>query len=269
MGRNSEMGNGPTPPWRSRPQPVATDLMVYVHAFRRHWLMAVGIGLLCAAIAGPAVWFADRGSSTRPVPTCAWPCKRSPLPSRPTRRALCDSRPGLRSTRATQQQLVPSRFVLLAALRKPEVAKLPVIQYEEKNGDPVEWLMGRISVGFPGRAEIMEVSLTREDPKEAAALVQAVVDAYMKEVVNAEQDLKRNRLSELDRAYVEKETEVRSKREDLKKLAEQLGTSDTETLTLKQKLALEELTIYRHGVGKVPIRRATHGQRVGGRRRRC
>ena len=67
----------------------------------------------------------------------------------------------------------------------------------------------------------------------------------MKEVVESERDQKRGRLNELDRAFVEKETESRGKREDLKKLAETLGTSDTETLNMKQKLALEMLSIYR------------------------
>ena len=37
--------------------PTGPDLTAYLHAFRRHWLMGVGIGLLCAAIVGPAVWF--------------------------------------------------------------------------------------------------------------------------------------------------------------------------------------------------------------------
>ena len=39
-------------------EPPAMDLMAYVHGLRRHWLMALGIGLLCAAAVGPAVWFA-------------------------------------------------------------------------------------------------------------------------------------------------------------------------------------------------------------------
>ena len=33
------------------------DLTVYLHAVRRHWLLSLGIGLLCAGIAGPAVYF--------------------------------------------------------------------------------------------------------------------------------------------------------------------------------------------------------------------
>ena len=96
----------------------------------------------------------------------------------------------------------------------------------------------------------MEVSVTRHDPQEATTLVRAVVDAYMKEVVESERDQKRGRLNELDRAIVEKETEIRGKREDLKKLAETLGTSDTETLNMTQKLALEMLSLYRQELAK-------------------
>ena len=223
------------------------DVMVYVHAFRRHWLMALGIGLLCAAIAGPAVWF---GVGAKYVAS-----SYLRVAMQETSIAFVEGGQGVNKEsfeiyKSTQQQLVLSRFVLMAALRKQEVAKLASIQDEQENGDPVTWLAQRISVSYPGKAEFMEVSLAREDPSECMTLVRAVVDAYMTEVVNAERDKKRQRLSELDRAYVEKETEIRGKREDLKKLAEQLGTSDTETLTLKQKIALEELTIYRQEMAK-------------------
>lgn len=145
----------------------------------------------------------------------------------------------------TQRQLVTSRFVLLAALRKPDVAKLPAVQAEQQSGDPVRWLEKTIKVEFPGDAETMSVSVIRCDPKEAATLARAVVDAYLTEVVNAERDQKRQRCSELDRAYAEKESEVRAKREDLKKLAEQLGASDGEALTMKQRLVLDNLSMYR------------------------
>ena len=93
--------------------------------------------------------------------------------------------------KSTQQQLVMSRFVLMAALRRPEVAKLPSVQEAQKNGDAVNWLMRRLSVSFPGKAEIMEVSVCGNDPQEAMILDRAVVDAYMKEVVESERDQKR------------------------------------------------------------------------------
>ena len=91
----------------------------------------------------------------------------------------------------------------------------PRSRQAQTDGDAVKWLMRRLSVSFPGKAEIMEVSVCGDDPQEATILDRAVVDAYMKEVVESERDQKRGRLNELDRAYVEKETEIRDKREVL------------------------------------------------------
>jgi polysaccharide biosynthesis transport protein len=105
----------------------------------------------------------------------------------------------------------------------------------------------------------MEVDATSNDPQEAADLSRAVVDAYLNEVVYAERDMKRQRLNELDKAYSEKDTEVRTKREQLKKLADQLGVSEKETLAFKQKLALEQLSFYRQQLvqAQFEVRRAT------------
>jgi chromosome segregation ATPase len=68
-----------------------------------------------------------------------------------------------------------------------------------------------------------------------------VVDAYLREVVNMESDQRRVRLSELDRAVAEKEADVLRDHEELIKMAAVLGTSETGTLTPKQKLALADL----------------------------
>ena len=59
------------------------------------------------------------------------------------------------------------------------------------------------------------------------------------------------RLSEVDKACSEKEQDIRTSRESLKKLASELGTSATENLTLKQKLALEELSLYRQDLARM------------------
>ena len=85
--------------------------------------------------------------------------------------------------KGTQQQLLTSDVVLIAALRKPEAASLAVVQKED---DPVRWLAKNLRVDYPGNAEIMRVSLAGDQPEEAAVLVGAVVDAYMNEVVDAE-----------------------------------------------------------------------------------
>ncbi len=147
----------------------------------------------------------------------------------------------------TQAQLIKNRFVLAAAVRKPEINGLPILK---KQYDPVSWLMKNLSVSFPGKAEVMEIGLTTYDPQEAAEIVTAVLEAYMTEVVDGERDQRRQRISDIDRIYTEKEGEVRNRRSELKQLAEQLGTAETETLTLKQRLTLEELASYRQELAR-------------------
>jgi polysaccharide biosynthesis transport protein len=223
--------------------PAAQDFTVYLHAIRRHWLLSVGIGLLCAGILGPTVWYAVGYKYT------ASSFLRVAMSEKPilqeTSRETSD-RDRFEIYKMTQQGLVESRFVLLKALHANDVVKLASVKQATEDGDAIGWLMKQMSVAYPLRAEIMEVSVTRPDKEEAAILSRAVVDAYLKEVVYAEQDLKRQRFNELDKAFNEQQTEVRTKREELKKLADQLGASEKETLTLRQKLALEELNMARN-----------------------
>jgi len=64
----------------------------------------------------------------------------------------------------------------------------------------------------------MKVSCTTNDPHEAAVLTNAVVNAYMSNIVNAEQTRRRQRLGELERVAGEKKIELRKQRDTLKRL---------------------------------------------------
>jgi polysaccharide biosynthesis transport protein len=46
--------------------------------------------------------------------------------------------------------------------------------------------------------------------------------------------------AELDKLYTEKETELRTRRTELRQLAEQLGSGDTAALAQKQQMSLQE-----------------------------
>jgi beta-lactamase regulating signal transducer with metallopeptidase domain len=146
----------------------------------------------------------------------------------------------------TQAAMLTSSFVIRAALKNPEIAKLPSIERQKASGDPVKWLADRLQVAFPGKAEIMKVTFYGPvESREAVVLVNAVVNAYMNEVVILERNRKQGRLSELEKITAEKEQETRKKREALRSMAEGAGSSDPETLSVKQKLALEELALNR------------------------
>jgi len=136
--------------------------------------------------------------------------------SNPPARAFSDEE--FETYKEKQRELITSRVILMTALRKPEVAKLPSVQTETQNGDPIRWLAGIVKVEFPGKAEIMSVSCTTDDPHEAATLTNAVVDTYMTEVVNAERERLRRRLNELEQFVSEGDTQLRKKRAALNRL---------------------------------------------------
>jgi polysaccharide biosynthesis transport protein len=219
--------------------PSGPDVMVFAHALRRHWLLSLGIGLLCAAILSPLVYIAI-GEKYTSFSRLIISMQETPLVFKNEVGMMDKER--FEIFKSTQMTKLVSRPVLKVALDKPEVAKLPFIREET---DPEEWLEKRLSIFFPGRAEVMTVSLTRNNPKEAQVLVKAVVEAYMSEVVDAEAAAKQQKLSDLEKLYSEREQDLRKKREALKSMAEGTGGSGAEVFSMRQKLMVEELQLHR------------------------
>jgi capsular exopolysaccharide synthesis family protein len=218
------------------------DLSVYLHAMRRHWLLALAIGLLCAAPAGLAVFFLI---GTRYTAYSVLHISMQEVSILGNNGPLVD-RDRFEIYKNSQQEQLLSRLVLLSALRKPEVKDIPIIREKTLSSDPIDWLAGKLSVSFPGKAEQMVVSLSLPDAKEAKTLVNAVVDSYMSDVVNVENEKKKKKYDEAERTCGEKEQQMRMKREELKSLVGAVGGADPESLGVKLKMVLEELALYRN-----------------------
>jgi hypothetical protein len=84
---------------------------------------------------------------------------------------------------SSQQQMLLSAMVLNAALRDENVARYRMIR---DHADPIEWLKEQIKVDFVAGSEVMEISLSGDDPVEIAGIVNAVMRAYVDEVANFE-----------------------------------------------------------------------------------
>jgi polysaccharide biosynthesis transport protein len=228
------------------PSGSTANVMTYFHAFRRNWLLAVVLGLCLSTVAGLSVWI-GMGKRYTAMAYLRVAYQEKAIVFNSSQLPYGEEYEIFKNT---QMQYVTSPFVLLSALSKPEgspISRLPILK-EQK--DPVAWLMNKLSVTFPGKAEFMKIEMTTSDAKEASDIVSAVVAAYLSDVVDNEKDKRRQRVSELDRLYTDKDQEVRNKRNDLKQLAEQLGTAETENLNLKQKLTLEELAMYRQELAR-------------------
>jgi uncharacterized protein involved in exopolysaccharide biosynthesis len=212
-------------------------------------LVALGLGLACGLAAGVTVFFLI-GEQYTAVASLQVSMQQESLLPNAAPGTLVD-RERFQIFKNTQQELLRRRVVLMSALRRAEVRDIPIVQYKTQYADPVEWLSGRLSVAFPGDAEVMTVSLSLDKPKDAQALVKAVVDSYVVEVVENDNSRRQKRFSELETICNDKEAEVRSKREKLRGLvASTGGQEDPETLTTRQKLLLDELTLCRQELAK-------------------
>jgi capsular exopolysaccharide synthesis family protein len=221
------------PMYSQAPTAATADAGVYLHALRRHWLVGIVLGIICAVVVGGLTWYFLPNDYT------ATALIRVSLRQE---RLVFDSkeRPlqhDYEIYKNTQLQLLMSPFVLSAALRNPKIGSLEIVRTEEP--DPITWLREELWVSFPSDAEIMQVSLSERNQVEVKELVNAIVDAYLVEIVQAEENQRRRRLTELDRVFADKENETRRKRASLKGLAEQLGTTDKDTLSVQQQIAVQ------------------------------
>ncbi len=209
----------------------AVDLL---HAFRRRWIQAVGVGLVVASIAAAVVWFV--------VPTryeVAALLKVSSQSPVVRQRSGGGADADFATYKRTQSALIRSHFVLHATIRKPEIARLPIIQ--QQSDDAVGWLEKNLIVEYPSDAEILKISMRGDKPDQLVKLVNAVKDSYMDEIVNAEREEQMRRRETLEQNYQKNREEIRGKLTALYQLTRQLGTSNNETAMLKRRLATEHL----------------------------
>jgi hypothetical protein len=114
-------------------------------------------------------------------------------------------------------------------MRQPEVAKLELIR---RVPDPVAWLQKRLEAVYLEGTGLLRVSLRPGDDavEDQVTIVNAVVNAYMKEVVEREGMTKAQRVSELEKAYIQSQAVNREKQEMLRKQADEQGSGERASL---------------------------------------
>ncbi|MHB0960802.1 MAG: exopolysaccharide transport family protein [Pirellulaceae bacterium] len=227
------------------PPTATSSISAYVHAFRRRWFAAISLGLLCGGLATSAAWFAFTHEYTATV--------HFRVAATPESLIFDDARAGDTLRRDeyeiyqnTQQQLIRTDYVIKAALRPDAVHKLPIVR-QQKDAD--RWLAEQISTKFPNEGEVMNLSLTANTPEEAALLTASVAKAYIDEVVTQETKNRSKRLSELQNTLRDKNAERDQKNTELKELAKELGSKDTQALSNQQRVAQDHwMAVYREWI---------------------
>jgi succinoglycan biosynthesis transport protein ExoP len=115
----------------------------------------------------------------------------------------------------TQAGMIRSNFVLAAALRDPAVAALPMLREQP---DPARFLEEQLLIEYQEGSEIIKISLSGDDPKAIAMIVNAVQEAFFREVVGEEILRKKARLKQLEDAIGKMQDEVKNRFGQLKQV---------------------------------------------------
>jgi capsular exopolysaccharide synthesis family protein len=204
-----------------------------LRAVRHHWLIALLLGAVASAAAGSLAWWVVPRQKYTAAALLEVHAQRPVLLT-----STAQERTELRVFQATQLALVRSRLVLTSALARPGVDELMTVRSQPS---PLEWLEDQLSAEFRAGSELMRLALSGDRPDDLSALVSAVADAYLDEVLtkdHTERDEAARKLRSLLNDYNDK---LGRQRTDLKKLAESVGSDDRQTLALKQQLTEQHL----------------------------
>src|SRR5262249_19678086 len=125
-----------------------------------------------------------------------------------------------------------------AALRDPKVASLKTVRDQP---DPVSWLIKELKVDFQAGSEVLRITLAIHNPEEAALIVNAIADAYLKEIVNVEKYKRSERLTKLKDTYNKYQETLKVKQRTLQGLAGAIGSGNLDTVNFKHQLAYDQL----------------------------
>ncbi len=207
-----------------------------LRALHRRQMLALGVAILAAAISGPAAWFL--------VPVKFKAQARLQIVAQPPKVLFqtLDSQnlsgEEYKRYQNTQMTLVTSQFVLKNALQDKDVSSYRMIR---ESDDPIAWLKENLKVEFIGVSEVMEISLSGDNPQELAGTVNAVKKAYMTEVADVDTKRRSDRHSQLNKIKEDYGERLKERREHLRRLAETVGSDDRQTLALRNQYAFEHL----------------------------
>ena len=237
--KSSQRGN---PVWRALQLAEPMTPQGLLLAWKRRWKQAVLIAIPLALVATAAAWVFVPAYYT----SFALLKVASTEPRLVFKKA--ETEQNFDTYRQTQMAMIQSRFVLNAALRQPGISDLETVRTKAY---PLEWLENNIAVGTYNSPEILKISLTGGNPEDITKIVNAVKDAYLDEVVLADRKQRITRLNELERIHSETEEKVRQKEQRVESLAKELGTGDSQALSIKHQMALEQISLLRREHARV------------------
>lgn len=203
-----------------------------LHAVRRRWPLAVGLGLLVSGITCGLMWY------LLPIRYEAYATIKIGATKETVFGQNFVNSEDFKLFKATQQQLVTSFPVMTAVLRDRSINQLESVRNED---DPIVWLQDNLIVEYPGDTEIMRISIRTENKKDSVAIVGKVVEIYLREIVENERKQEMSNEVQLEKTAEQLEADYTRENTALAQLQKQNNASGSEEAMMRKQLAIEEL----------------------------
>jgi hypothetical protein len=220
----------PAPP---TPPPEPENLPDETHP-KRHWLGAVIGGFLFASAVAAGVWYLLPPTKEEAYAKLLIREKSGDIFQHP------EYQTNFQSYLREQIAHLKSRYVINAALNQPKVANLSVVG--ENSPYVVDWFAKRLKVDTPEDPQIVRVSLVLDNPEEARLIIEAMTEAYFKEVVSKERQQRVDFLEKVKVASARRDGNLRGLNEQIKQLAgANIGAASPKTAAILIELYKNDL----------------------------
>jgi capsular exopolysaccharide synthesis family protein len=213
---------------------VAPSLQGLLSALRRRWQLASALGLCTVVVAGIAAWFL--------LPPAKYESEAflqvdSRQPSLAFSTPDNQNQPGddYRRYQKTQIALVKSRPVLTSALQRSGIEMFRTLH----EVDLEKYLKEHLDVSFVQDSEIMRIALKGDDAAGITTVVNGITESYMEEIVNKDRNRRTLRYDTLRQLNLRKQELLKKQKEEVRRLAETLGSNKEQALVLKQQYAID------------------------------
>jgi capsular exopolysaccharide synthesis family protein len=137
--------------------------------------------------------------------------------------------PDMVNHQKTQVILVKTRLVLNSALKQPKVAELSMVR---EHVDPVEWLEKQVQADFTVAPEVLRIAMSGDRPDELVILVDAIREAYRREILDKERFERNDRLNKLRELRQKFEADLRTQKDEQRFLEQKAGSRDASARAL-------------------------------------
>jgi capsular exopolysaccharide synthesis family protein len=153
---------------------------------------------------------------------------------------------GFAEDKGAQVASITSPIVLgMALAAHPELSNLPRLRRAD---DPEAEIRLALQVATIPKTNLIQIAMSSESPTESAAIVNAVVDAYLKNASASNNEEKEKRIKQLQETRDDRARELESKRAELQRLNGKIGASSTASVRDRNLATLDE---YRRWSGEL------------------